>query len=444
VNRTARRTLATVSGLARGAVVAALALATGIQANPLTPASNERWVDATRLLLRARPEPEGKVLGYLVTNSSVVLSGQDGTWCQVSAGALQGYVACRYLRATPIDVAALNSQIDLEKKPQEQLELLQKRFWLQPSYEALSEYGGILDQVLVSSEQLQREVDVAPNRPRRPEYEAMKQRLIDGWKQSKAVAQGDFALADAISLAVLPKIKPSLLKSRAITSFVGVFPAGENERHRIAVDSIVGLSGTALQVLASQVSVDPAWFRARTFGLPQHQHYGGYAGSWDIGGIEVPLPGGGVEILSLGVDGTFQRSRIIAYDTRDASPGIGCDFIGHFVLNKAINPAFAVLLRPDVIGVKSVKLLQKRELSLQSPWVTDMLKRVQAQNSDAWTTGPGQMVSFDLNGDGVADIAYLGVPVAAELMGGNAASYYQNIAGRWYHINEFLPVSCGC
>jgi hypothetical protein len=436
--------------MALAAAVLAAGLAVGAAA--AAPAAAEpAWVDATPLALREAPSGQAPVRGYLVTNTRVELVARGEPWCEVRHEAQRGFVVCRYLSTVPLSAGRLDAELAASAGTRTDLELLQKRFWIEPSLALLMRYGQALDERHVPGG-VAHEVNERAPRPRRAEFEAMKQRLQAGWSVAGSVAdtpRGE--AADAASLAVLPRARPSLLKALPMAVLSELTPYNDvADSRRLAADTLPGVEGDPadwLARLAGQAAGVAPQLRVAEYGPPQAQKYGGYFGAWDVGGAHVVLPGDGLELLVLGDDGSAHRSRIRGFDSRENQPGIGCDFVGYFVLDRPAQPGFVALVRPTRAGVKSVRVLERRSLDNQAPWARVLLDRVNAQGEQARIVAeqPGRLLVLDLDEDGVPDMARLAVDVdGGDLMSGTASTTYFNLDGRWHEASRFLPTTCGC
>lgn len=145
----------------------------------VSPAKGEiKYVQASRVALRQSPQPGGEVLRYLPTNTVVAVNSADGDWCSVSLqqASSTGFIACRFLSEkrrslTEIEDELVAQQIVAKRR----LDLLQQRFWVSPSAQNLIAYGDALNMQ-------QNTVGRTSIPKKRPEYEAMKEFLLAGWK----------------------------------------------------------------------------------------------------------------------------------------------------------------------------------------------------------------------------------------------------------------------
>lgn len=414
-------------------------------------AAETAWVDATRLALREAASAQAPVRGYLVTNTPVELLARSEPWCEVRHEAQRGFVVCRYLAAAPLSASRLDAELAASAGAQALPDLLQKRFWIEPTLARLWSYGQSLDARLVPGGAANEAEPHAP-RPRRADYEAMKQRLKAGWPVAATGAPAPRGEpAHATSLAVLPRVRPSLMKAVPIAVLSELTPFNDvADSRRFAVEDTPGAEGDPvawLARLAAQAAGVAPMLRVAEYGPPQAQKYGGYVGAWDVGGAHVLLPGEGVDVLVLGEDGSAHPGRIRGFDSRENQPGIGCDFIGHFVLDRPAQAGFVALVQPAVAGVKSVRVLERRSLDNAAPWASRLLALVNAQGEQARAVPgkPGRLLVLDLDEDGVPDVARLALEVdGGDLMQGTASTTYFNLGGRWHEASRFLPKTCGC
>ncbi len=432
----------------RRRVAAGLLAATMMAAGGACAAPEARWVDATRLALRAQPSVQAPVLGWLVTNTPVAVDARSGEWCELTHEGKRGFVVCRFLAAQPLKARQLDEGLR-NAGSRAAPEQLQKRFWIEPSVARLMAYGVALDGQLFAAEAESGEAR-AP-RPRRAEFEAMKQRLRDGWTPPVTLPAADLAPADAASLAVLPRISPSLMRGAPIPTLSTVTTDDSDPNRPLlsaaAFDGVAGEPDAALASLLAQASGGASVLRVLAFGAPLPLHDGGFAGAWDLGGAEVALAPGGIDLTVIDEEGGARQARITAFDTRTHTPDVGCDFVGHFVLDRPAGTGFVALLQPRRHGLKSVRRLLARELPADAPWARALLQQVNAESEYARVVDgkPGRLLAFDLDEDGIADLARLSIEVdGGDLMLGTAFTTYFNLGGRWHVAGRFLPKTCGC
>lgn len=99
-----------------------------------------RWVVAARVRLRAAPSTDATVIGGLEVNTPLVLDAVRGDWCEVErADGVRGFVACRLLGETPLDIDAITQPHGDAYDPA-------RAFALLPTFDTFATYANELDQ----------------------------------------------------------------------------------------------------------------------------------------------------------------------------------------------------------------------------------------------------------------------------------------------------------
>lgn len=142
-----------------------------------------RWVVGSLVNLRTQPALDAEVVKRLALNTEVSLLATlaDGKFCEVAVTAggaveAQGFTACQYLGTEPLSRRRIMlPSLDYEKANPDYNP--RQAFWLDPSYEGLVAYGQFLEAENLSDVQ---RFDVAHARPRDAEFERMKAHLAKG------------------------------------------------------------------------------------------------------------------------------------------------------------------------------------------------------------------------------------------------------------------------
>lgn len=169
-----------------GALLLAGLLVAGVSgsfADDAASGSDRRWVVGARVNLRAQPAPDAEVLTRLALNSEVELlaTAPAGGYCEVvlrSGGPVEarGFTACRYLGTAPVAVDRIARPYLDDGKANPDYNPRQA-FWLKPGYEALRAYGDYLETTRLSDAQ---RFDSSVPRPADAEFERMKAHLAKG------------------------------------------------------------------------------------------------------------------------------------------------------------------------------------------------------------------------------------------------------------------------
>lgn len=106
----------------------------------------QRWVSGSAVTLRTAPRADAAVTARLPLNTVVkLLREETGTgYCEVQpASGPSGYLACRYLAPTPVVLAHIRGYRRADEPPPPDYDP-ERAFWLAPSWNALEEYVAYL------------------------------------------------------------------------------------------------------------------------------------------------------------------------------------------------------------------------------------------------------------------------------------------------------------
>lgn len=419
------------------------------------------YVHSARLVIRDEPTTDSSVKGQVPTNTRIWIKSRVGDWCQITVEPTSdGYAECRFLAERKVRLVDIDKQLSLSGLTnQARLELLQQKFWVSPSPENLLAYGAALDEVypLPYSERSEYE---PPARPIRPEYEAMKQFMRDGWSPAEfEYPQPKRGLTEAkTAVYSLPPVRPSLFLERPPHLILGPYfgKRYENYIHR----------ETAFMVNTREILREVLWRNSvQTLSMtsitgPLAGHYGGFYGDWDVGGFSLQLGPPALPVAALTERGGSLSSSIVRVSTEKVNIDAECDQIGETltlsepVFHKdAVEGILAFVADPKTVGMTS---------SRRMAWETKVLTAEEAGLAHRVITGvdvdPAALslrgyrafiITFDLNNDGIADLAFEGIE------GGIGSNYlstgpkidrvfaaFVNMNGKWMKYSTFSPLRC--
>jgi hypothetical protein len=470
-------------------------LAGALAAWPAQADEATRWVRGTLVNLRAAPERNAAVLARLRLNTPVQLQGPEtGEFCAVKpqrGHPAPGYVACALLAPRELAEAALADELkpwleaytvlltqrNTEQKPtplarrllldpREALALLERRFYLRPSIEALAWYGGLAEDIAY----LGRQPDVdgpgsAPVAMRaewlpgaRTAWRSMISLLEQGWAADDpwpadgpyAYETADRAVRDDEPFRVwLVPVKPSLWRDDAELYALSGEPLTKRRLLRGATapgaDYVAEVSSQALPSDASATRSQAGGFRAvgplleflKGQPRPPRLRFE-QAGSYGIDGLlgtvaaTLATPDGSVHLWALGRDGLSAASALVL-----TSRQVRCGAAeGVVVTLPAPRPAlplgFLATLKPLTPAQVKVTTLGRLKLAANAPGGDG------AMRFDGWR--------FDLDGDGQSDLLVVQGRGKAELptsgaypsgAGGEDSLLniiYANIGGVWKRV----------
>lgn len=145
--------------------------------------ASKRWIIGSQVNLRAQPALDAEVLQRLAVDTQVDLltTLPGGEFCEVAVmvdaeAVSHGFTACQYLGTEALAGKKI-AQPYLENGEPNPNFNPQQAFWLAPAYGALSAYGEFLEETALTPEQRS---DVTHPRPRVAEFERMKAYLAKG------------------------------------------------------------------------------------------------------------------------------------------------------------------------------------------------------------------------------------------------------------------------
>lgn len=427
----------------------------GLTSAQSTTEANRKYVQVSRLAFRAAPVITAAVLDYLPTNSPVRVLRELDSWCEVlPTGREQpGFVSCNFIADVPVTIEVVKRELGQKNLAVNRtLELLQKQFWIKPSVMHLMAYGNLLSSSMLSKERGQKEVVQEQFfRPPRPEFEAMKRKLRDGWE---AYPSNSFEIEGLKSNARLesffPDISTSLFNNRDVHLLLAPY-IGNYQGNRDQVFMAEKMhSGNFSDVLSAAV---PGNSKVRKFGAPAAGAYtGAYAAAWDVYGAKVDLPNGGVTYIGLGTDGKIIQGVIKSWSSINAGSEAECDQIGDmlYLTSRVAKPVakagvLAFVLNPAQFNISSAKrILFKTYKVKDSP----ALWRKFRGEMLGWTADSiGFVSAFDLDSDNIADVLFVGAALRVNNLSAGPAlqrafDAYVNVSGEWVRYGQFTAMEC--
>lgn len=382
-----------------------------------------RFVNASRLPLRATPGAEASVVTHVVTNQQLRLQATRGDWCEVmdNDGA-KGFCLCKYLGESPLSQATIDDALARPKlTPRERLDWLSRAFWVAPSLARWIEVGNAMDTVLLNAETREKEmIQRKPLRFKVPEFEAMKRRLEQGLlsatnKAGQKTVEGYGKEFDAAQgRASLPDIKPSLFARSEVFVLAGTpFNIENSTAGAQFVDSLSAFHGMPFRFRIER----PAFYVGENADM--------VVAAWDVGEITAKFD------KPVRLQGITRRGRPTALDIQ--SVGMSFNLGGCYGSNLQINS--------DTV-------------SGMPPWQDTLVAWVgkpatgKAKVKTRRLKGKGQydaleIDDIDLDGDGIADFSVWNgryePQVSAE---GLWQAIYVNIAGQWLLLSFEQDADC--
>lgn len=462
-----------------------------------------RWVTGAGVNLRAEPTPQAPVLGRLPLNARVELLATlaDSPYCEVATGipgaaSLRGYIACRFLAATPLAIDKIVAPVLADGRPNPQYDPA-RAFWLAPSWAGLDGYGLQLGAELKARNGIAPEGLVPASRPVDVEFERMKAHLAKGIYGATPAPPPRWDDVRRLARAAGPQRVPAQTSAADRERIEG---ARQVAQSRLA--GLLGLAGPAFDAadgsgggvrLAGLVAVleppraAPSLFKSasdiaspgasvedlsgrfhivatyRTRGRELGATLGTVDGLWDIGQVTVALTQPVVR-TTLFRDGRLATASVRPSETRvlwgGSEPPMCDGYVDGFAHGEAdprIWRYFGADASPDPEALKRhppgtlVSFATKSALALASAAPPVVL----IQELDRERTGfvAGTWLNFDLDGDGIVDLAvWEGTGKAPGHLDGPTETddpYYRlflaNLGGRWHVLGtDAFGYGCGC
>ena len=418
------------------------------------------YVNASRLAARKQPSSDSSIVAYFPTNTRVKVLTRDLSWCGVRTDKADDtvFVDCRFLVEQPLNSGEIETAL---KKgglpPNVQRDLLQKLFWIQPNWTRLEAYGAALTRDLLSVQDLQIEMTTYQSRrPKRAEFEAMKQRLRQGWTAEVPVLPVfDRKTLGKFGIKRLPAAEKSLFDTVNVSLIYSPHVGGSYGQRDIVYMAKESLgSGLAHWQITDWLAfhAQNRTLRVVDFGRPTAPKYGGpLQGTWDVGGSDIQLSDAGVEVLGLAADGRTMQLKLTSVSDLGEMSDAECDQIGITIkLNKRIAKAqteagvLVFLLNPKSIGASLPKRLFAKTFQFDDGENTEFTALFPE-------FGPGESGfthARDLNWDNKVDIAFVGAIGGQSTLStgpsiSRAFQVFLNVSGKWHLTGKFAPKYCG-
>ncbi len=482
------------------AIAGAMLLAGPARAAPADEAT--RWVRGTLVNLRAAPARDAAVLARLRLNTPVQLQGPEGgEFCAVKphrGHPAPGYMACALLAPRELSEAALAAELKpwlelydvlLSQRssgkgltpparamlldPREALALLEKRFYLHPSIEALAWYGGLAEDIAyLGSQPGQDGPDSPPLAPRaewlagaRAAWRTMTGYLEQGWAADDPWPRDGRLRFEPAESAIeagqparawLVPVKPSLFRDDAELYAVSGEPLTLRQLRRggrgAGAEYVAELSNSARYEDGVAARNGAGGFRGagpmleflKGQPLPprlRFEHRGSYGINGQLGTVAAELwtPTGSPYLWAVGREG-LSRATDFQLSSRDYGCGAGQ---GMSITLPAPRPtlplAYLATLKPlDPARFKVTPLGQLQRPTGGNAAVDPM--RLQGWRFDL--DGDGQADLLVINGRGPAELPTSGVYSNGQDGDGLLSQVFANIGGAWKLVAYAAESGC--
>ena len=435
--------------------------------------ANTRWVSGSGVNLRGEPSLQAAVVARLAINERVdLVVPAAGPYCEVvtvpAAGVgLRGYTACQYLSTSRVDRSGLALLPDGSPNPHVDLA---KNFWAAPSWAALEAYGQHLRQTRIGDKTDAQDTPTA--RPADPEFDRMKAHLALGiygaaaapmpeWDALRRMADGASTTASGLrGLLMLwgPEFEPGDAGPSRTAGVVQALTLPPVAPSLFQTQSDIALGSQSAAALSGRFHIPHTY---RTKGRYLGPDRGWVDGLWDIGQYTVALT------QPLTSTTLFRDGRVRSAPSRGAttatawgnSDGPMCEgYRDGFTLGEA-EPRLRREHGLDATGDGNPPPVARGSLvSFYTRAGLPILGAALAttrQTLDRGKTGfaAATLLTYDLNGDGVADIAaWEGVGHGPGHMEGPTTTddawyrlFFANIAGQWHVLgSDQFGYGCGC
>lgn len=420
------------------------------------------YVRASRLAVRESPSSAAKINRYLPTNHPVWIKSRSDDWCEVvgkgdtNQEIRYGYVACQYLAESKIRLEEIERQYSNSGlTTQTKLSLFQQKFWVSPSPESFYAYALTLDESYPRPDTNEE----PPKRPLRPEFEAMKQFMRSGWIPEKyEYPPYDTKLEPARPATFsLPPVTRSLFGERTPQLILAPYIRGGEDpigRATVVMSDAHGFISEAL----SRGSIKS--IRMSSMVGPLAGHYGGFLAMWDVGGLAFQFSPAIPVVAITATEKTFKNA-IARASTEEVQFDAECDQIGETLTlvkpvseSDSANGIFTFIAAPESIGVVTIKRLMAKTRKLTEKAAVVAHRFITGHDFDP-NTGDSLagyhafIATFDLNDDGIADIAFEGIeggPQSNTLSTGpkidRVFAAYLNLNGVWMKHSSFSALRC--
>jgi hypothetical protein len=422
--------------------------------------ADRRWVGGSNLLLRAEPRPDAAVLGRLALNTPLRQTGDDtgNGYCavqRIDGDAAKGYTACRYLQPSPLVLDRLSSP-DLDGVGNPDFDPA-RAFWIAPSWELMAHYASRL------RGRRAEQGDAAPTGPD-AQLERMKARLtgqtVDSREPAPVWQAWDDVRAEARKPAT-PEQASGLATDLGLWG--GDFDAGQPGGKPTRVAAVV----RALP--APPAAAESLWRSDAELAGPGESiaalatRFGGRV-RWhaEARPLDDFNPGARTESLTLPLRRISLMGNQAVRDERvqprvvnqewDPTVDVNCPgWVGGFAHGDANDATYQGIDRKALTGPPTLfRFWSARPLPAgPARWTRQSFKL----DRDATGFTGGEFRTVDLNGDGVADLAWYQLTGLGpgDILGRpqHDDAWYRlllaNVAGRWRLLaTDQFSYGCGC
>jgi hypothetical protein len=439
--------------------------------------SKRRWVIGAGVNLREQANLSAPVLTRMALNTpvTVIATVPNSKFCEIElvAGeqaAQRGFTACVFLGTSAIKPRQVANQYLADRKTLNPDYDPERAFWLNPSYEALAEYGRHLERKRNAPSNEAEGIFLA-ERPKMPVFERMKEHLAKGvlvdtpvpywrWANLKVLARR----ADATtrlekmtdSRLIFHHLKPSLINAIELPEITNSYFQNQNEIAAPATYIETKEVAARFQIIQT--------IHTRNYDTLNKDTQSGFVGIWGIKEItrsltqpviKTTLSKQGAEIHS---ESTYLRQVHREYGDTDGVmcenyEGDGFDFGDadpKISINYAKNGGHPDYAHPKKAGNRLMYFFTRKPLPQQIVTLS-----VVKQKLNRAKTGfvSATEFHFDINSDGISDIlVWEGTGIGPGHLDGPTKTddawyriFFVNIAGHWHLLGtDSFSYGCGC
>lgn len=404
--------------------------------------AEDAWVHGSWVNLRSAPSTSAPIKAQLTTNTKIAVTARTGDWCaaRAVAPALDGFVHCSFIGATPLKLA------EAKDNPA-------RLFWIAPSVGRLVAYGALLR---AGDEYKRMYAALQPGETARisplPEFDAAKRLMNVGIVPKVESELNRGAPVDPEQMEYYRLLKPSAIKSSYFKQHGDVVLPSEAD-----ADGLAAVSRSSVSVT---VTAPPVGFVARHEG----PEISGISGFGDVGEAEIRFTPS-VLMYSLLPNGLLSGDVLMAQKLVGAHDGYG-ESCGMQYTGKSIGsptsggyasltvkpaagftrPPESMLLMASFVTAKplAMKKLTIRSRAVRVPNVQRPANAEAPESALMAVTPKVVLHEVDFDGDKVADMLIWDAPSIGSMSGGFnlRRTWYLNIDGRWYAAGGMDDQEC--
>lgn len=459
-----------------------------LPASGTNPVPQMRVVQGSWVNVRAAPGADAPVLTHLIINTPVELLKNQGKFCEIRKGqTMHGYIACNLLGEKTLSIADLGAPKLNDGHTDNPDYSAPRAFWLEPGYQRLLDAGKYFERTMLSAKQKELESSKDTNKMASvptwgeadkvmpkiqrfplPEFEAMKELMKKG------------VIAAPENSRDLPLAWDSL-KQKVQTTETGKNRAQFPEyTYQLGVHLIRELEVPLVRELELP-AIRPSYFKSvndvvepsantetisHRFHIPYtmtvtkgaHWQYfpGGtmeVVGAWDVGDAELALT---QKVYKNTFDdkGHIRSETSIMTET-DSERFPGCDLGFRYSSTPATTQKLLDWSEEDQKRDQKRSGLfyfyTQKPLTMQQAKVSvDAIRKLNINSGKRDTITQGQQLYFDIDGDGVFDLAvWQGWRSGGDMRGDQEVLdmriLFINVAGRWHLLaSDDLQYRCEC